>query len=395
MNRRELLRVSTVLTVAAVAGCVSSGGEDGDGGDPDDSNGTAGENGDAEATPTAEPTGTANAAKDNDGDGMTDEADEPGAFEGPADVVKAFFERVEQGEYAAANELIAADGKLDPLPQDPSEEPLTLAEIQDVDEQEAEATVAVILRDPDQTEQVPTLVHLETVDAAWRLFDIEVTESPPASPLASFDFEIDDGTVTVAHTDGDAIPATELFVRGEGLKSSGSWAELDGETDDGSVVAGSQLSVDVESVFTVRLVWEGSEVKAATLAEFDGVTAGASPTDKWLAETSTYDGSVADRTGEDPVSIAVGSTSGDAQGLAFDPPAIRIDPGTTVVWEWTGNGGSHNVVHEGGQFESELTPSGEFTFEQTFDEERLNRYYCAPHRAIGMKGVVIVGDVQE
>ncbi|PSP91806.1 halocyanin domain-containing protein, partial [Halobacteriales archaeon QS_4_66_20] len=58
--------------------------------------------------------------------------------------------------------------------------------------------------------------------------------------------------------------------------------------------------------------------------------------------------------------------------------------------EWTGEGGGHNVVDEDGKFESEIVSEGGHTFEYTFEESGTTRYYCAPHKASGMKGAVVV-----
>ena len=106
-----------------------------------------------------------------------------------------------------------------------------------------------------------------------------------------------------------------------------------------------------------------------------------------LDGANNFDGSVTDATGQDEVTVDVGA--GD--GLAFGPAAVHVDNGATVVWEWTGEGGSHNVVHEGGNFESELTAEEGFTFEQTFEEDGVYNYYCQPHKSLGMKGSVVVG----
>jgi halocyanin-like protein len=110
----------------------------------------------------------------------------------------------------------------------------------------------------------------------------------------------------------------------------------------------------------------------------------------YLGDVGNFDGSVADAMGQDQVSVAVGA-QGNGGNLAFDPPAVHVDNGATVVWEWTGEGGAHNVVHEGGAFESELTAEGGFTFEQTFEEDGVYNYYCQPHKSLGMKGSVVVG----
>jgi halocyanin-like protein len=120
----------------------------------------------------------------------------------------------------------------------------------------------------------------------------------------------------------------------------------------------------------------------ATDAEFDG----------YLAPTANYDGTVADARGETEPAILVGA-AGNGGNRAYEPPAIAVDPGTTVVWEWTGAGGGHNVVSESGAFESELTTDADYTFEHTFEEAGVYKYYCTPHLRTGMKGVVAVGDV--
>lgn len=45
-------------------------------------------------------------------------------------------------------------------------------------------------------------------------------------------------------------------------------------------------------------------------------------------------------------------TVGADDGFAFEPAAIRVDAGTTVVWGWTGRGGQHDIVKRDGAFSS-------------------------------------------
>ena len=112
----------------------------------------------------------------------------------------------------------------------------------------------------------------------------------------------------------------------------------------------------------------------------------------WFGNVDNYDGTV-DKRGTDRVTITVGSSAnGGAYG--FGPAAVHVDPGTTVVWEWSGNGGSHNVVAEGGAFESELVDESGHSFEYTVDSEGIVTYACSPHKALGMKGAIAVGDVE-
>lgn len=76
---------------------------------------------------------------------------------------------------------------------------------------------------------------------------------------------------------------------------------------------------------------------------------------------------------------------------SFSPPAIKIAPDTTVTWEWTGEGGEHNVVAIDETFDSG-TPDTETgtTFEYTFESEGTYRYVSEPQADAGMKGVVLV-----
>ena len=109
--------------------------------------------------------------------------------------------------------------------------------------------------------------------------------------------------------------------------------------------------------------------------------------DDYLADAQLYDDTLEDHTGEDEVTVAVGG--GDI-GFAFDPPAIRVDSGTTVRWEWTGEGGAHNVESVEGSasdFSSgNAVDDADETFEQSFDDDGVLLYECTPHAANGMLG---------
>ena len=109
-------------------------------------------------------------------------------------------------------------------------------------------------------------------------------------------------------------------------------------------------------------------------------------------EANTYEGSVEDHTGESEVTISTGA--GD-NGFAFSPAAIEVDPGTTIIWEWTGEGGGHNVTPEGDtDFEDfgneEIVDEAGFTLEETFEETGAALYVCVPHRAQGMFGGIAI-----
>lgn len=116
-----------------------------------------------------------------------------------------------------------------------------------------------------------------------------------------------------------------------------------------------------------------------------GGSGGDAPYGGHIDGANNFEG-VIDRTDSDEVTVAVGAKS----GLSFDPAAVRISTDTTVVWEWTGLGGLHNVVAEDGSFKSEKYFNEGETFSYTFDEPGVYKYNCTPHELQGMRGVVEV-----
>ncbi|PSQ57101.1 MAG: halocyanin domain-containing protein, partial [Halobacteriales archaeon SW_9_67_25] len=151
---------------------------------------------------------------------------------------------------------------------------------------------------------------------------------------------------------------------------------------------------DVSRRGFLRAAGAGAAGAAVSAGATGPALAQEAPYDGYLSDVGNFDGTTADMTGQDEVTITVGA-EGNGGAFAFDPPAVQVDPGTTVVWEWSGAGGQHNVVDEDGAFESELIEEEGFTFEYTFEEARVFKYFCRPHRGLGMKGVVAVGDTAE
>ena len=104
-----------------------------------------------------------------------------------------------------------------------------------------------------------------------------------------------------------------------------------------------------------------------------------------------YEGELEDLTGEDSITIMNGAGDND---VAYDPPAVRIDAGTEVTWEWTGRGGAHNVESDGGDFDFEnpegLLDEEGHTWSHTFEEAGNALYLCIAHTAQGQHGAVIV-----
>ncbi|ESS02638.1 MAG: halocyanin domain protein [uncultured archaeon A07HR67] len=112
--------------------------------------------------------------------------------------------------------------------------------------------------------------------------------------------------------------------------------------------------------------------------------------------TSGNLGSYQDARGEDAVTVAVGAGE---QGLAFDPTQLWVDPGTTITYEWTGNGGAHNVQTVDGGGPASLdsgNPVGEegatYEYEVAEEDAGITHYHCVPHTAVGMHAGLAVGE---
>jgi len=104
-------------------------------------------------------------------------------------------------------------------------------------------------------------------------------------------------------------------------------------------------------------------------------------------------GSTVDATGQGTVTVEVGvQANGGAYG--FGPPAVHVDNGATVEWEWTGNGGGHNVKSaDSGPLDSgSSTSSAGVNYKHTFEEDGIYNYVCVPHEGLGMKGSIVVGE---
>ena len=85
----------------------------------------------------------------------------------------------------------------------------------------------------------------------------------------------------------------------------------------------------------------------------------------------------------------------------FSPRVLRVEPGTTVIWE-SGGANNHNVIASNGSwqaissdyFEYGIITKGD-QYEHTFNEPGVYEYYCPYHGTNnkGMVGTIVVGDV--
>ncbi|MFB6136045.1 MAG: halocyanin domain-containing protein [Halobacteriaceae archaeon] len=131
-----------------------------------------------------------------------------------------------------------------------------------------------------------------------------------------------------------------------------------------------------------------------TAAAQEGESEGEIDYGGWFDDVGNFEGTE-DLRGESSVTVEVGA-QGNGGPYAFSPPAIHVDPGTEVTFEWVSD--THNVTVEdqpdgadwGGH--TNIENSG-FSFTTTFETEGVYEYFCQPHVSFGMKGAVAVGEV--
>lgn len=79
-----------------------------------------------------------------------------------------------------------------------------------------------------------------------------------------------------------------------------------------------------------------------------------------------------------------------ASGTSFSNADLTISPGTTVRWI-NGDGVDHTVTPDGhSEWSSAALGSQGAIFEHTFDNTGDFPYYCVPHQAQGMTGIIRV-----
>ncbi|WP_436901287.1 plastocyanin/azurin family copper-binding protein [Halovenus halobia] len=118
-----------------------------------------------------------------------------------------------------------------------------------------------------------------------------------------------------------------------------------------------------------------------------------SPTlDHWVGTANGYDGTLVDKQGQDSVTIDVGAGTDERE---LDPPAVVVDPGTTVTWEWVGTDEHYILRQERVRDDPSTVPdlkTAEYSESKTLDQIGVYRYACYNHHDQGMRGTVIVRD---
>ncbi|WP_254543737.1 plastocyanin/azurin family copper-binding protein [Halomarina pelagica] len=106
----------------------------------------------------------------------------------------------------------------------------------------------------------------------------------------------------------------------------------------------------------------------------------------WLDGANGWEeGGTVDMRGKKKVTVQVGVGEG---GLAFDPVAVHVDEGATIVWEWQSAG--HNVAaQQGADFASDIQSSGTYEWKATGGP--IVTYQCDPHAGQGMLGAIAIG----
>jgi halocyanin-like protein len=114
----------------------------------------------------------------------------------------------------------------------------------------------------------------------------------------------------------------------------------------------------------------------------------------WFSDVPNYESTVDQRDTEEVV-VEVGTETENGP-YGFSPAAVRISPGTTVRFRYVSAG--HNVLPESipgdsdWQGDEAINNSG-YEFTHTFETEGVYTYFCEPHRSLGMKGAIVVGNV--
>jgi len=398
MNRRRFTALLGVAGFGTLAGCVGDGGSD--------ENGSAGPSGDganATETPTRTETATETPTETDSNEAGRDDETVEATPDDPVAAAEAFLDALDSKQRDRINTLIAPDGpfrELDPDDVDAFTDKSIETESVDIIEETDEEVVLEITVRIGGERAPPTRLALRR-NNGWKVWRFDVA---PGEPVPTVDFDVDHTgeAITITHESGDRVAAGELHVRGEGLSETGSWAALGGATteDDGRAVvrAGHDVTVPAEESAAVRIVWESSDgdrsetLQTVDIASEREVASEPAPEDvrEYLDDARNFHGLVADYTGEDDVVVEAGDPPGVEEPMAFDPAAIRIDPGTTVTWEHA-EGGMHIVATETGLFEDATLDAEDERWSYTFEEERTVLYYCVPHRALGAKGAIIVG----
>lgn len=130
-------------------------------------------------------------------------------------------------------------------------------------------------------------------------------------------------------------------------------------------------------------------MRGAILVEEQRTLSGYPKIDEWL-KNEDFDGILTDRRAREKVTVTVGA-EGNGGHFAYQPNAMVVDQGTTVVFKWTGRGGSHDVSWEDAGFDdSDVSGSAAFSYRVTMTDTGVYRYYCDSDKPNGGRGAIVV-----
>lgn len=103
---------------------------------------------------------------------------------------------------------------------------------------------------------------------------------------------------------------------------------------------------------------------------------------------------IQDRTGESETMIRNGER---VEGrFVYEPAIIRVDPDTTVTWQWVSSPHTVTPLADLGATVTDWEGTGEMTYSKgyshsdTFETTGVALYYCVPHLSQGQTGAIIV-----
>lgn len=174
---------------------------------------------------------------------------------------------------------------------------------------------------------------------------------------------------------------------------------LDGSFDSGEPSAAAERSFEhtfeTEGVYPYVCEPHRDDGMRGAVVVREAPSSGYPRVDEWLAGVDRYDGSVADNTGTDRTTVTVGAAGNGGQ-FSFAPLVTKVSTDTTVAWEWSGQGGAHNVAFDDEAGDpvdadpAELRTTPGVGYEHTFASAGVYLYACEPHRALGGRGAVVV-----
>lgn len=94
-----------------------------------------------------------------------------------------------------------------------------------------------------------------------------------------------------------------------------------------------------------------------------------SPYGGWLDDVGNFE-KVRDMTDQERVEVLVGA-GGNGGNFAFSPPAIEIERGTTVVWQWAENAKALSLATKDGSFWTDFGAREGEIFEWTFTDNEV------------------------